>query len=87
MALVKHPLQCQNVTDRRLDHLGLKLEEMEIYNSIRIFEIPIFACLENVLRFAAVQMMLAAAAGAAGKRRRQATYGTEAATAEPTAAR
>ena len=85
MALVKHPLQCQNVTDRRLDHLGLKLEEMEIYNSIRIFEIPIFACLENVLRFAAVQMMLAA--GAAGKRRRQATYGTEAATAEPTAAR
>ena len=46
---------------------------MEIYYSIRIFEIPIFACLENVLRFAAAQMMLAAAAAAAeaaaGKRR------------------
>ena len=61
--------------------------EMEIY-SIRIFEIPIFACLENVLRFAAVQMMLAprtngggggggGGGGAAGKRRRQHMDGTE----------
>ena len=78
MALVKHPLQCQNVADRRLDHLSLKWRgrEMEIYYSIRIFEIPIFACLENVLRFAAVQMMLARTHSGGGKE--EATYGTEA---------
>ena len=49
---------------------------MEIYYSIRIFEIPIFACLENVLRFAAVQMMLARTHSGGGKE--EATYGTEA---------
>ena len=49
---------------------------MEIY-SIRIFEIPIFACLENVLRFAAVQMMLAVTAAAAGSGKEEATYGTD----------